>query len=194
MGNLTYIIPTENKEKNNFGDILKLLKEKFCQYDYHDDGISSITINRKDGTPVTTIFINDTCWMINYDEDIENLKEIAKECQDKKLQDRFLELVEDMKKLKKLNPNLNESICMTYGTRDRKDVWWRERGDIEFFLRDIFKGYIFDEGIHPEFMGPNYIRTPEPKLSWWRKFSYSVIGIIIFPFLAISLCKSKSRF
>jgi len=53
----------------------------------------------------------------------------------------------------------DECVETTYGIGRYID----EKNDVDFFIRDYFKGYIFDEGIHPEFMGPSYERTPKKK-------------------------------
>ena len=57
-----------------------------------------------------------------------------------------------LKKFNDLNLNLSKVIQSTYGAIHK------EKSNIDFFLRNLFKGYIFDDGIHPEFIGPHYIR------------------------------------
>lgn len=61
--------------------------------------------------------------------------------------------------LKNKKPDLNNSISTTYGY----GIDFDSKHDIDFAIRDYFKGYIFDEGIHPEFIGPSYVRREKKK-------------------------------
>lgn len=184
MGNLTFLIPTENFEKNNAKDVEILLRKKFPKYVYLCD-TNSIQIRRqKDDSLVTDIYFDDECHLIDKKEDLKELTNICREYKKcpgykEEIYQNKLKQISDYKEFSKLKLDYKKSISMTYGTRKFNDTWGRERGDIEFFVRDIFKAYIFDEGIHPEFMNPTYVRSKPPK------FNYKWYEYLLFPFVFV---------
>lgn len=122
MGNLAFIIPTANTEKFNIKDIETLLKEKFPQYNYVVDK-DFIGIQRGDKTTVTELYFKEKCYLINFKRDIKELKNMAEGYKNNpkylpELYDRFMNMSEEMAQLKDLKPNLNNTIAMSYGTRN----------------------------------------------------------------------------
>lgn len=164
MGNLTTIIPTKNKENFNRDYIIEKLKENFSEFIFEVKG-NQVTV-RKDIKNmrdfVTNIYFNTECSILNIDKDISELEDIKK---DSDRPDYWNNLINELKYLKEIGYDEKNCIETTYG------FWNGDKSDIDFFIRDLFNGYIFDEGIHPEFMGPSYIRRePAKKKSFIKRF------------------------
>lgn len=167
MGNLTYILPVENKEKFNREDIFKILKDNFTELIFKESNKwESIRVEKVDNLVMDIYFDQEICFDI--DKDIRNLEKIRDE-QDNKIE-YWQSQINELKKLKGMG---GYGVCIetTYGT----GRYSNEKDDIDFFLKDYFKGYIFDDGIHPEFMGPLYKRKPKNK-SNLKKFSNWVLN------------------
>lgn len=171
MGNLSFIVPTKNVEDFNIDKVYSLLKVNFI--DLHFDLIheyESIQVRKSkknDSALVMDLYFNQDCYILEYDKDIEYLKEISEETKEMGFDktDFYLDQIEGLKKLKELNPDLDNILQTTYGTGAEMDL----KHDIDFFLKDYFYAYLFDEGIHPEYMSPDYKRKPKSK-SFIKKF------------------------
>lgn len=168
MGNLSFIVPTKNLEDFNLQKVFELLLEKFKDLNI----ISSpehesiqVWTSIKNEILITDLYFNQDCYILEYEKDIELLKELIEETTYTELKQRFQDNIDGLIKLKELNPDLNNVIQMTYGFGIDMDL----RNDIEFFIKDHFYAYLFDEGIHPEYMGPDYVRKPK-KISKWKNF------------------------
>ena len=157
MGNLSFIVPTKNIEDFNMEKIYQLLLEKFTELDItKDEKFEQIQIYDKE-IFIMDLYFNQDCYILKYNEDIKYLKEEM----------NMPELADWLVKLKKLKPDLNNVIQSTYGQD------YNIKNDVDFFIKDYFTSYLFDEGIHPEFMAPDYIRkTPVKKIkSFWNFWS-----------------------
>ena len=161
MGNLGFIIPTKKLEDFNIDKIYSMLKEEFSDFNI-EKGDSAIGIY-KDTDLVCNLYFNQDCYLLNYDRDINTLEEITKESEESKYyqqtKERNNNLIKSLKELKDLNPDLNNVIQTTYGYGKGFDY----KNDVDFFIKDYFYGYIFDEGIHPEFIPPEYVRKSKSK-------------------------------
>lgn len=160
MGNLTFIVPTENQEKLNREDVLEMLRNKFVDLNFEEsEEWDSIQVRKKLSEKdakrfrdfVMDIYFGQECYILDIDRDIKDLEEIKGESKSDTYWD---EQIKELKELKEMG-GYDKCIQTTYGAGYYTDI----KQDVDFFLRDMFKGYIFDEGIHPEFMGPNYVRT-----------------------------------
>lgn len=158
MGNLSFIVPTKNTEDFNIDKIFKLLTEQFkdlyfeLNYDFKSIQVRKMKNDNSD--LVMDLYFNQDCYILDYDEDIKILKKSSEEAKEMGYDntDFYNEQIEGLRKLKELNPDLDNVIQTTYGTGIETDL----KQDIDFFLKDYFYAYIFDEGIHPEYMGPDY--------------------------------------
>lgn len=167
MGNLSFIVPAIKTEDYNLEKIKSLLIDKFPDFiiDFNEE-YSDLTIRVRNPKRdhydfIMSMYFNQDCYILNYDEDIKYLE-------NEKGYDTTI-LVEELKELKKLNPDLDCVIQTTYGYYN--DL----KNDVDFFLRDYFKGYIFDEGIHPEFIGPSYVRKIKQKKTLWERiFNFTI--------------------
>ena len=170
MGNLTFIVPTENKQHFNKKDVVEMLKGEFTNLIFEVDNKWNCVkvrkkLSKKDAKKfrdfVMDIYFAMDCYILDINRDIKQLEDIRDEEGKVHVGSNFHywdEQVKELKKLKNLGYN-NDDLCIqtTYGAGYYTDI----KNDIDFFLRDTFKGYIFDEGIHPEFMGPSYERKPK---------------------------------
>lgn len=167
MGNLTFIVPIENKEKFNRKDVNKLFVEQFPKLTFvNSDEWNSIQV-RKGDRLVMDIYFGEENDILDIDRDIKYLEE-NRDKNDENMVHYWQVQIDDLKRLKKVGVP-DECIQTTYGT----GKFINEKQDIDFFLKDYYKGYIFDEGIHPEFMGPSYTRKQSPmskKISRFKKF------------------------
>jgi hypothetical protein len=152
MGNISFIVPTIRKENFNIDKVSELLKENFPNLTFDVDLKFNQIRVRNDNGLVTDIFFNQECHVLNFDRDIKELIDAGK-----------TELAEKLKKLKSMNPDLNNCIQTTYGSGKAIQT----KFDIDYFLKDYFQAYVFDEGIHPEFITPDY---KQPKTSKIKKF------------------------
>jgi len=159
MGNLSFIVPTKNKENFNIEFISNLINyqlnfnvdnySEFEQLSITTDFLDTFTILKgrliKD-VKICDIFFNQECYILNFEKDLKYLQEMIKE--NKKYEEFFV----DLKKLEELKPNLKNCLHITYG----QGMLFKERNRILNLLKNHFYAYIFDEGIHPEFMSPNF--------------------------------------
>jgi len=161
MGNITFIVPIENKDKLNTTDISKYLRNEYPQYQYEvDPKFYSIRVSDKNDDLITNIYIDMECYIIDFDEDIKYLKE------NEGFSNITETLIKELKELKEMKPDLEHCIQTTYGKFPFND----DKNNIDFFLSKIFAGgYIFDEGIHPEFIGPSYVREKKKKFKFFRR-------------------------
>ena len=173
MGNLSFIIPTKNIEDFNIDKVFELLtkqfKDLYFELNYDFESIQVRKLIKNNSELVMDLYFNQDCYILDYDRDIESLKESSEESKeigyDKP--DYYLDQIEGLKKLKELNPDLDNVLQTTYGTGREMDL----KHDIDFFLKDYFYAYLLDEGIHPEYMGPDYKRKPKSiKKSFLKKF------------------------
>jgi hypothetical protein len=138
MGNMTMIVPTENLQEFNVDKVCDLLNLEFPQFtivEFDDE----IRVENK-GMVVTELYFHqDSSHMINFDEDISELQGMG-----------MNDLADKLYELEKMNPDLSNTLFTTYGGSHL------EKNSVDQFLREYFKAYIFDEGIHPEFMPPDY--------------------------------------
>ena len=93
---------------------------------------------------------------ISFDRDISYLN-------DNSMQELALKL----EKLRDLRPDLSNCIQSSYLGNN---ITFKEKRMVEMFLKDYFRAYIFDEGIHPEFIPPDYIPTKKGVITKFRKF------------------------
>jgi hypothetical protein len=142
MGNITVIVPTSKIEDFNVGRVSEILKKEFPQFEYHIDD-KYIQILYKDGVVTDLYFDEDSSYLIDFDRDIKQL-----------IDDDRIELAEKLKDLDDMSPDLSKTLHTTYGRGVSHD--YIEKNSIDQFLKDYFVAYIFDEGIHPEFIPPDY--------------------------------------
>lgn len=158
MGNLTTLIPTRNRDKWNIDDIYKLLSENFENFNFErDDQWDQLTVTVKNPGGrfrdfICNIYFNRSA-DFDFESDIQELKEIGK----------YKDAIK-LELLVKSKPDMNNVIETTYG--DYGDY----KNDIDFFLKDYFGAYIFDEGIHPEYIPPDYVRKPKKKIKRFFNF------------------------
>lgn len=151
MGNIGFLIPTQKHEDWNLTRVSQLLQERFPNFTIfivHEHNYLEILkkpgLFVKQGT-ITQLYFDQPCYILNYSDDIEWLEERGKH-----------ELAQKLSILQKLNPNLETgAIQMTHG------VHFKYRCSVEKFIKEYFKAYSFDEGIHPEYMPPDYKFKPE---------------------------------
>jgi hypothetical protein len=157
MANYMWFVPTNHQEE--FKDrekLIQILEDKFpdLEFDFnHDKEIIILCPEWKNPDHQLSFWIsiydNIEDWM-NKSEDVEHLDESG--YQD--LADKLIEFYE----LK--NPDLQNTAMMKHYT-DR--VVRKHQKRIEDFFRDYFECYIFDEGIHPEFVLPFKEEKTKPK-------------------------------
>lgn len=147
MGNLSFIVPTKNLDKFNREDIFKLLVKEFPKITFeHLEEFNQINV-RKNGELATNLYFEQECYILDYEEDIKWLSENEEGNEG---------LAEKLGKLKEINPDLKKCIQATYGTGMNHTV--SVKWDVEYFIKDYFVAYIFDEGIHPEYIPPDHKR------------------------------------
>jgi len=142
MGNLSFLVPTKNLKIFNQDKIFEMLQKEFPEFKISsDDEFKEISVRTKKDVLVTEIFCNTDCYLVDYDQDIEYLKDSENHIQNPN------ELIFKLEILRKFNPDLHNCLSLTYGTGMFVDDKFR----VERFLTKQFNGYLFDEGIHPEF-------------------------------------------
>lgn len=142
MGNLSFLVPTSNLENFTQEKISEMLEHEFPEFTLEkDEKFKQIDIRSKKDVLVTTIYFETDCYLLDYDEAIEMLKNPDSHANSPK------ELILKLEILKRFNPDLNNCLSLTYGTGMFVDDKFR----VERFLMKQFNGYLFDEGIHPEF-------------------------------------------
>lgn len=163
MGNLSYIIPTENQEEFNREKITEILENQFPDLIIHsDDEWDQIVVSVKPNKRfkdelVVQMYFNADCYLLKG----ENFENSISELRDKtETWPGGEKLAEQLSELKELNPDLNKSISMTHCPYyDLREV----KRQVEIYLHSYFKSFIFDEGIHPEFIPPDYVWRPVRK-------------------------------
>jgi hypothetical protein len=151
MGNLGYMIPTTKLYEFNRRSISKLILTNIATADVDiDSDFEQINIyhnkdNREKVGPVFTIYFDETCYLIENGPDEEEFIS---------LRDSYPENEKTLRYFFEKNYQKNPCFSYTHVRGGRKDQkLYRE---IEKFLHQYFKAYIFDEGIHPEHIPPNY--------------------------------------
>lgn len=140
MGNLSFLIPTKNLQDFTQNNIFDILTKEFPEFKITSDNKwKQITVRTKKDVLVTDIFFNAECYILDYDKDIETLKN------DKNY--RNTELILKLNVLRSFNPDLQNCISLTYGS----GIFMEDKFRVEKVLMKYFNGYLFDEGIHPEF-------------------------------------------
>lgn len=152
MGNLTFIVPTKNIEDFTIDKVYSLLKDKFPEFNIVKEiEFNQISILSNDHT-ISHLYFNQDCYIVDFDQNVKELSEMNMD-----------QLALKLLKLKKLNPDLTNSIQTTHSN------FFKEKNTIDTFLRLQFSGYVFDEGIHPEFIPPDYVSKNKDK-SLIKKF------------------------
>ena len=142
MGNLSFMVPTNNLKIFTFNKITEMLKQEFPEFTFEkDENHYQLDIRTKNDVLVTTIYFNSDCYILDFDETIEQLKNPESHINNPK------ELIFKLEILRRFNPDLQNCLALTYGTGMFVDDKFR----VERFLMKQFNGYLFDEGIHPEF-------------------------------------------
>jgi hypothetical protein len=148
MGNLSFIVPTKKLEDFNIDKVYDLLVTNFSDLTIDlDKNFNQIQVF-KNGNLVTDLYFNQDIYILDIKRDIDELLKL-----------REVELAEWLIVLQKLNPDLDNVIQTTYGSGRFTDI----KQDIDFLIKDYFTSYLFDEGIHPEFMPPDYKRKKKKK-------------------------------
>lgn len=147
--NNSFLIPTKNKE--SFYDpksVLELLEKEFPLFSFNSNiGINTEEVNfyievRNKNVFITNLYLyRDSSHLVNT-SDVEELDNIGKI----DLGDKLIEFFDT-------HPDLENTILLTYG---RSDI---DRMKIEKWFRNYFGCFLFDEGIHPEFIPSDYIPT-----------------------------------
>ena len=171
MGNISFIVPTKKLEDFNIDKVFELLSEEFNDLTIErSDEFKELQVRTSRDNLVTDIYFNQDCYILNYEDDIKELEEMIKEVKETKypeLERRYLDCINGLKKLQEINPDLDNVIQLTYGSGREVEL----KQDIEYFLQDYFYAYNFDEGIHPEYIGPDYERKPKSNIiSNWKDF------------------------
>jgi hypothetical protein len=127
-----------------------------------------IGVRDKKDNLVCDLYFNQDCYILDYDRDIKDLEDLEEESKETKFYkpNFYDDQIEGLKKLKEINPDLDNIIQSTYGTGRNYEA----KNDIDFFLKDYFYAYILDEGIHPEYMGPDYVRKKKSNFKHIKKF------------------------
>lgn len=142
MGNLSFMVPTNNLKVFTFNKITEMLEQEFPEFTFEkNEEHYQLDIRTKNDVLVTTIYFNSDCYILDYDETIEMLKNPETHANSPK------ELILKLKILRQFDPDLHNCLALTYGTGMFVDDKFR----VERFLMKQFNGYLFDEGIHPEF-------------------------------------------
>jgi len=172
MANYMWIIATKHKE--DFTDPIKLpeiLNKQFPDYKFRakNDFPGSeyyIEVQPRKGhlsdNWQQTIYMDYQDFthapMFNRTEDIEELDKQGKEL----MADKLIYFLDE------LEPNLKRSLSIRHHNHPKSE---KKIGEIcDFFRQDYFQAYIFDEGIHPEFMMPFKLDPKKPKPSFVKRF------------------------
>lgn len=151
MGNVGFLIPTQKHEDWNLTRVSQLLQERFPNFTIlTTPEHGQLEILKKPGLfvrqgTVAILYFEQPCYVLNYTDDITWLEEEGKP-----------ELAQKLRSLQALDPNLESgAIQMTHGDH------FKQRCSVEKFLMEYFGAYAFDEGIHPEYMPPDFQFKPE---------------------------------
>lgn len=145
MGNLSFLIPTKNQQEFTLDGVAKLLTAEFPNLTFtKDEKFDGLTVYMtKDEGYVNEFYFNSECYVLNYEQDILELEEMG-----------MVDLVNDLKTLQQMAPDLNNCVQMTH---EYKFKYREAKRNVEIFLHKYFGLYIFDEGIHPDYIPPSYI-------------------------------------
>lgn len=139
MGNLAYLIPSENLEDFTFDKITSLIENEFPNFDVVG-GLVRFK-NKPNRTSIGRYYMEDECYLLEDPHlDIEYLRNDCRYAKAEELEHFF-----------KMGLDLTKVLCLTHS------AWFIENNSVIMFLKDYFKGYVFDEGIHPDFIGPDYV-------------------------------------
>ena len=150
MGNLSFVVPTQKLDDYNIDKIFDLLKNNFKEVKIEKlEDWNEIVIHSENGKDLLfNLYFNQECYLLNFDEDIKELIIL-----------NHKNLADKLEDLKKLNPDLNNTISISYGSLVGYSHKYKHiRSSILYFLKDYFYAYIFDEGIHPEYIEPEHKR------------------------------------
>ena len=165
MANCGYIVPTRNLDNFNRDYLRKLVSEYDPNLSMVERvGDSALAIYQKEGKNselvVTYWFGSSLGWMANFDDairELENNYQKGTENYQTKNTEYWKNLSISLSWLKNFKPDVDNVLEYTRGDYPFNPI----KGDLDFVIRDYYRGYIFDEGIHPEFMGPEYARKPK---------------------------------
>jgi len=144
MGNLGFLVATKNLDKFNKDDVYDLLVKEFPKFDISkDEKFNRVSANLGNKN-ITDLYFNQKCYFLKYDEDIQYLKDPENQIFNGE------QLANKLEHLRSLNPDLDNCVEMTHSS------YHDERLAIGIFLMRYFEAYSFDEGIHPEYMPPDY--------------------------------------
>jgi hypothetical protein len=166
MANEMWIIPTQNKEE--FYDkesLLKLLDENipeliFTRHPNLQGG--DILVHNLKKYPLFYLGLDSECYLINKEDDIQELDDMGME-----------DLADKLVYFWDTGPDIKRCINI------RHSSYQDEIKLITTFFRKYFGAYIFDEGIHPEFIEPwgAYPTDVEKEKSVISKFKDFLRGI-----------------
>lgn len=170
MANVSYLVPTVNLQSFNPRSIKQALETVFIprhelelDISIHEDLLLVGQGVGRNAERITSITFNQNCYLLNYERDIHYLKNAWRtRTKDQELWKSYYEnLASKLEELQRINPNLHQSAEISYGT-EYPFSEFKVRDEICYFLLDFFQAYWFDEGIHPDFIPPDYQRKPKP--------------------------------
>jgi hypothetical protein len=130
MGNISFVVPTENRERFTLEHIKERAETLGCNTELL--GMGQLIVNAKDNERICEIWMTDDVYLLdNIDEEND----------------------ENSVKLQKANlliNNHNLAIGVSYGVTSKP--YSTKRSELIAHLLKEFKGYWLDEGIHPEFI------------------------------------------
>ena len=158
MGNISFIYASKNKDQFNKDSIIELLNTKFDNIQIETDFTwNGIKLYTRDGV-INELYFDCGCYLLDGNELDKSIKELDVNGQN--------ELSKDLSDLKETNIDMNSFIQKTHCNKfDLRDI---ER-DIEKFIHSYFGAYIFDGGIHPEFISPKYVWKREKEIFKFSK-------------------------
>lgn len=162
--NNTFLIPTRNKDK--FYDpelILNLLKSELPDFQItpvrFEDKMISIAIRKPakfkgdEFHIIATLSLNeDASYLVN-SKNVKDLDEMNME----DLADKLVKFFDTL-------PDLEKAILVLYGDHSTTE----ERRQITAWFREYFGCFLFNEGIHPEFIPDDYIDSG--RVGGFRRF------------------------
>ena len=148
MANIGCIVPTRNLNDFNIEFISKLIQKFDPDLIIEQPSPNCIEVHRRESPRHRYMIVQywvgvPMGWMSNFEEAIRQLESDGKH-------DDAISLTW----LKNSQPDTNNVIEYNYG----QDPFGDDKSNLDFLIRDHFYGYIFDEGIHPEFIAPEYVR------------------------------------
>lgn len=147
MANITTLIPTKNKENWNIDEIELILRNYFPNITFEkNQKLLQISIF-KNSEIITKIYFNQE-YFIDYKSNKNELRERGK-----------YDLANKLEELEKMHPELDRCIELTYGI----GKYIKEKSEIEKVIINYFDAYLFDEGIDPEFIPPDYTKNNTAK-------------------------------